>query len=412
MSKKRPESPEPRRERRALAQQAAAKTKVVAQGEVADLLDGALTVSADDDGRTLTHGFHAWPARMHPTTARRLVAACPQEGHVFDPFMGSGTVMVEALVGGRRVVGRDINPVAREVAWARTRVWDEALRARLLREAESAVQRARKLRDAQPRVPEPVWESEGAWYDPPALHEVWSLAVSLRDSGGPSATRRALRACLSSIIVKASKQASDSVPVADRGHRFVPPKRVEGWFMARAREYAQQLAEVAAVAPAEHEPDLGILDARFGPRGFERTVQTIITSPPYPGVYDYVAHHQRRYGALDVDAIKAERYEIGARRSAKTKGWRDAARHFEGDMSTVFKTWHGLLVPGGRAYVVIGDGQHPTGVVRVLPMLEAAAAAGGMKLLGHASQERATWAVGGQAGKGKRREYLLALERA
>jgi hypothetical protein len=34
------------------------------------------------------------------------------EATVFDPFMGSGTTLVEALKLGARAIGRDINPVA------------------------------------------------------------------------------------------------------------------------------------------------------------------------------------------------------------------------------------------------------------------------------------------------------------
>jgi DNA modification methylase len=401
-----------RRERRSLAQQASPETRIEAEDPaVAEILRESMAVDQDDDGRRLTHGFHAWPARMHPTTAERLVATTPADSIVFDPFMGGGTVALEALVGGRRPVGRDVNPVALEVAWARTRHWDAGQRETLLKRAATTVERARKLRAATPRVPANVWATEGEWYDPPALHEVWSLAVTLRDAKGRDTVNRALRACLSSIIVKASKQASDSVPVADRSHRFVPPKRVEGWFLGRVKELTEGLASVASAVSEPANPDLRVLDARTTPPGLERSVHTIITSPPYPGVYDYVAHHQRRYGALDASPAQARGLEIGARRDVKAHGWRDAARRFQGDMTSVLKVWREVLVPEGRAYVVIGDGQYPRGIIRVLPRLKKAAESSGLKWLGQAAQERATWKIGGQSGKTGRNEYLVALER-
>ncbi len=412
MSTEDPAEESPRRGRRSLAQQAGTSTQVRADASVADLIEHALQIEADDDGRTLTHGFHAWPARMHPTTARRLVAASPDAGLILDPFMGSGTVAVEALVSGRPFVGRDVNPVALEVAWTRTRHWDARQRERLIRISREVSQAARELRDAQPRVPAHVWEQEGEWYDPPALHEVWSLAVSIRDRRGAELERRALRACLSSIIVKASKQASDSVPRLDRDHRFIPRRRVDGWFLARVSELAERLGELDTAADQRaREPDLGLLDARLDPHGFERGVNTVITSPPYPGVYDYVAHHQRRYGALGLDTDLAQRYEIGARRAVKSGGWRDASKQFKTDMSTVMGVWKKVLVPDGRAFVVIGDGQHPSGVIRVLPLMEAAAQRAGLEWLGHAAQQRQTWSVGGRKQKEKRHEYIVALRR-
>ena len=68
-----------------------------------------------------THGFHAYPARMHPETARRAIEAFPG-GAVLDPFVGSGTTAVEAVRAGRRFIGLDISKVPLEIAWARTRV--------------------------------------------------------------------------------------------------------------------------------------------------------------------------------------------------------------------------------------------------------------------------------------------------
>jgi len=52
----------------------------------------------------------------HPTqkpleiAERMVLASCPAEGLVLDPFMGSGTVAVAALRHGRQFVGFEINP--------------------------------------------------------------------------------------------------------------------------------------------------------------------------------------------------------------------------------------------------------------------------------------------------------------
>ncbi len=61
-----------------------------------------------------THGFHQYPARMHPEIAKRLIQkyATNSKHVVFDPFMGSGGVLVEAKVHGNNSIGIDINPFA------------------------------------------------------------------------------------------------------------------------------------------------------------------------------------------------------------------------------------------------------------------------------------------------------------
>ena len=96
------------RQRRSLAHVGGA---VETEGDASDARSLALALevapagrdAADDAGRNHVHGFHTYPARMHPETASRLVARfAPTGGAVLDPFCGSGTVLVEALAAGRR----------------------------------------------------------------------------------------------------------------------------------------------------------------------------------------------------------------------------------------------------------------------------------------------------------------------
>ncbi|HXX93147.1 MAG TPA: hypothetical protein VEN81_05905, partial [Planctomycetota bacterium] len=54
-------------------------------------------LAVDPEARLpFTHGFHAYPARMHPETARRALEAFPG-GRILDPFVGSGTTALEAV---------------------------------------------------------------------------------------------------------------------------------------------------------------------------------------------------------------------------------------------------------------------------------------------------------------------------
>jgi len=69
-----------------------------------------LNVSTQD----YTHGFHLYPARMHPEIAKRIIAKYAQDTKkvVFDPFMGSGGVLVEGILHGNNSIGIDVNPFA------------------------------------------------------------------------------------------------------------------------------------------------------------------------------------------------------------------------------------------------------------------------------------------------------------
>lgn len=62
-----------------------------------------------------THGFHTYPAMMIPQVARRLIKEFGQgKKTVLDPFMGSGTVLVESCLinNFEKSYGVDINPLA------------------------------------------------------------------------------------------------------------------------------------------------------------------------------------------------------------------------------------------------------------------------------------------------------------
>ncbi len=69
----------------------------------------------------LTHDFYKYPARFSPKFARFILDEFSEPGDwVLDPFMGGGTTIVESLASGRRVIGSDINELARFVTRVKT----------------------------------------------------------------------------------------------------------------------------------------------------------------------------------------------------------------------------------------------------------------------------------------------------
>lgn len=70
----------------------------------------------EEDTKEYTHGIHNYPAMMVCPISRniiRLVKEIQPVTALFDPFSGSGTVLVEGMLSGIPVVaGNDINPLA------------------------------------------------------------------------------------------------------------------------------------------------------------------------------------------------------------------------------------------------------------------------------------------------------------
>jgi len=75
------------------------------------------------DTNYITHCYHRYPAKFIPQLASKLIRENSAFGNtVLDPFMGSGTTLVESKLLGRPCVGLDINPTAYLIAKAKTTV--------------------------------------------------------------------------------------------------------------------------------------------------------------------------------------------------------------------------------------------------------------------------------------------------
>ena len=70
----------------------------------------------EDDTKEYTHGLHNYPAMMVCPISRNIIKMIKELQPVhalFDPFAGSGTVLVEGMLSGiETVAGNDINPLA------------------------------------------------------------------------------------------------------------------------------------------------------------------------------------------------------------------------------------------------------------------------------------------------------------
>ena len=190
--------------RRSLTQ-AEARAPIVTDGDprLAASLASALRVGAGS--RDHTHGFHTYPARMHPHIARRLLEAIPPGATLLDPFCGSGTVLVEGILRGARTVGVDASPLAILIARAKTGRprRDLVVRARAIARDVLAEGKAARRSGWEPPPRRAVKAALRGWFDPHVRAELEALAAAVGDDD-------LLRSILSSILIKVSRRASDT----------------------------------------------------------------------------------------------------------------------------------------------------------------------------------------------------------
>jgi hypothetical protein len=78
-----------------------------------------------EDTRGLTHGIHNYPAVMVYPISRNLIGITKKHQKdietLLDPFMGSGTVLVEGILSDmKEVYGNDLNPLAQLISKVKT----------------------------------------------------------------------------------------------------------------------------------------------------------------------------------------------------------------------------------------------------------------------------------------------------
>ena len=320
--------------------------------EEASLLARALRAARPADADTLTHGFHSYPAKLHPAIARTLLSELSDPSiEVVDPFCGSGTVLVEARVAGIRSVGLDLNPLALRIAEVKTLVRSRAdrrsFRALVDDVAERSLARVQSRVDSRADLP----PSEREWYETHTLKELAGLLEEIRVMPD-SVERRCLELLFSALVVKFSKQRSDTS--SGRTDRRIRKGLPTEFFQRKGHELVRRWAALEAKLPAgSPAPRLVEADARRLKKHV-RKAALIVTSPPYGGTYDYADHHARRIAWLGLDVSRLRKNEIGPRRRQWTPS---AAEQWDQELRDVVAGWAGTLTEGGNAIVLLGDAQ-------------------------------------------------------
>lgn len=388
-------------------------TRVWGDAHWGQRLAAAWDASQTDDD-TLTHGFHAYPARMHGGLARTIIRDFGRPGAtLLDPFCGSGTTLVEAMVAGMQGIGVDLNPIALMVAAVKCERRSHGTRERFHQNlqvvVEASLQRVRK------RIPirAALSAAQRSFYEPHVLMELAGLQAEI-EAVLPIEDRQAMKVLLSAIVVKFSRQRADTSTdaAAKRIGKGIPTR-----FWGRKGEELiarwEALEEACQAFPQTPPPVILEADARELPSVLKSAplADLVLTSPPYGGTYDYAQHHALRYPWLGVSAERFERLEIGARRHlSRGRGPKrreeNVLHRWHEEVLAALKSMAQRLTPEGVAIWVMGDGEVGGRRVPADEQLRELAPRADLRLVAGASQERPDW-----GGGGARREHLLALRR-
>lgn len=238
--------------------------------------------------------IHPFPARMAPDAIADLLDDLPADATVLDPMCGSGVVVRQSLLSGRRGIGADIDPLAVLMS----RVWTSKKRLGDIEGiAATVATKAHKMRLGDFKLPwiddcRETREFVDYWYAAEQRRALRKLAARLCYDMDvlPAHVRDCLWIALSRTIITKHYGATLAWDVShSRPHRMVDENDFDvfKYFVRRAGETAKAMADDKLVRSGK------ILNAdcrRLPLRGAQ--IDAVITSPPYLNAIDYMRGHR------------------------------------------------------------------------------------------------------------------------
>lgn len=229
-----------------------------------------------------THGLYPYPARLLRHIPRFLLstdAIVSGIDMVFDPFVGSGTVLLEAQLRGFGSIGVEQNPIAALVSRVKVTHESSTRTATVLDEALAAAKRRRRALDPSPMLSR--WYSEGAMG---ALGRLAAVVAS-RDERD----RDLLQLCLA-LTAKRTAMTDPRIPVPVKNTRNATTSPADIWGRWE-QESAAIVAKLGTLPPGRAVAEVRTGDARnvtLWPRSDHASKTLLLTSPPYGAAQKYI----------------------------------------------------------------------------------------------------------------------------
>lgn len=274
--------------------------------------------------------YHWYPATFIPEIPYTLVEILTQpHAVVYDPFAGIGTTLFQSLMLGRQPVAAEQSRVA--VEFMRS-LWTLLNPETDLTHVEAAAEDIRKEYSPGAEYADALLTTavnvEGLrpWYSIEVFNKICYLIIREKQETDP-VTKSAMRITISSTLKAACAQnrgwgciADNMLPKVDQ---LKKPKTVLSRFSAKMTRLARDLEDIRETLPLESRIALGTskadeyihrADCRTKDLIPEKSVDLIVTSPPYPNMTDYSTSQRLSYYWLGHDPAEDLAAEIGARR--------------------------------------------------------------------------------------------------
>lgn len=271
----------------------------------------------------LTHGLHPYLGSLIPQVPRKLIDMyADSKTRILDPFVGGGSILVEAYLKNMQCTGIDINPLAVIISRAKSTPLSEKLLSKVSLLFDEAYQ------EVEPVIPAPPKSYQiDYWFKPYMFEELARIraAIGLLDQHISRTVKESVATLLYCIFSRTVRDVS----LTYRGE--IKLRKLQGNYEERFNpnvilEFKKRMKgaffQVAQLPEYHRIPHIYKGDARRI-AAEEKQFDLVITSPPYGDLtstipYDQFSRHMLYWLGFDESVLtEIRRGSLGARDKQK-----------------------------------------------------------------------------------------------
>jgi DNA modification methylase len=252
------------------------------------------------DQTRYTHGIHKYPAKFFPELPRWLIQKYSEKSDIIlDPFTGSATSNIEAILNRRHSVGIDVDPFSRFLAKVKTTKLEESVLKSNIEDVLNEIIKYKPQYVSKSDIP--IFPYRDNWFIPEILSELAFIKKIISNQSINNNIIDFYKVCLSSIIRAVSNADNNCTRTVVRKklNKNVFPSLALTKFAEVLLINSLRIIEFSKIYPkniiTEIPDDSEARIIKYPDNYFSFA----LTSPPYVNAVDYPRTHQLEMYWLD-----------------------------------------------------------------------------------------------------------------